>query len=154
VRRGASRAAVVCVGNELMADDGVGPAVHRRLLAAPLPRGSRLHLVGTCGLDLLEVLDGEELLIVVDALTLGAPPGTLHLLAETDLPRGRGMGTHAGDLAGTLAAGRRLDPDRVPARVLILGFEGAVFDRVGESMSPAVSARIDELVAAIWGHLE
>jgi hydrogenase maturation protease len=71
-------AIVACFGNVLRADDGVGPAVAQALLAAPLPAGVRVLEIGIGGIHLVqELLDGVDVLIVVDAVDLGRPAGTV-----------------------------------------------------------------------------
>jgi hydrogenase maturation protease len=71
-------AIVACFGNVLRADDGVGPAVAQALLAGPLPDGVRVLEVGIGGIHLVqELMDGADLLVVVDALDLGRQPGTV-----------------------------------------------------------------------------
>ena len=72
-------AIVACFGNVLRADDGVGPAVARALLAGPLDEGVRVLEVGIGGIHLVqELLAGSvDLLLVVDAVDLGRPAGTV-----------------------------------------------------------------------------
>ena len=70
-----SRAVVICIGNELVADDAVGHAVYSSLAEAGLPEAFRLEYCGVGGVALLELLTGQdELLVVVDAVQFGAPP--------------------------------------------------------------------------------
>jgi len=72
------RAVVACFGNVLRADDGVGPAVARALCAEPLPAGVRVLEVGIGGIHLVqELLDGVDVLLVVDAVDAGRPAGTV-----------------------------------------------------------------------------
>ncbi len=72
------RAVVACFGNVLRADDGVGPAVAAALVAEPLPDGVRVLEVGIGGIHLVqELMDGADLLLVVDAVDLGRPEGTV-----------------------------------------------------------------------------
>ncbi len=72
------RAVVACFGNVLRADDGVGPAVAAALVAQPLPDGVRVLEVGIGGIHLVqELMDGADLLLVVDAVDLGRPEGTV-----------------------------------------------------------------------------
>ena len=72
------RAIVACFGNVLRADDGVGPAVAYALLAEPLPDGVEVMEVGIGGIHLVqELLDGVDVLLIVDAVDLGRPPGTV-----------------------------------------------------------------------------
>jgi len=68
-------ALIVCIGNDLVADDGAGQAVHASLEAISLAAGTRLVFLGLGGIDLLEVMNGEDLLVVIDAVQLGAAPG-------------------------------------------------------------------------------
>ena len=71
-------AIVACFGNVLRADDGVGPAVAQALLAEPLPEGVRVLEVGIGGIHLVqELMDGVDLLLIVDAVDLGRPAGTV-----------------------------------------------------------------------------
>ena len=71
---------VVCIGNELVADDAVGFEVHARL-EQRLPRGVKLEYCSVGGIALLDLLDGtEECMVVVDAMCLGAAVGTLHCM--------------------------------------------------------------------------
>jgi hydrogenase maturation protease len=71
-------AIVACFGNVLRADDGVGPAVAQALQSERLPDGVRVLEVGIGGIHLVqELLDGVDLLLIVDAVDLGRPPGTV-----------------------------------------------------------------------------
>jgi hydrogenase maturation protease len=72
-------AIVACFGNVLRADDGVGPAVAQVLLAEPLPEGVRVLEVGIGGIHLVQELLHEpaDVLLIVDAVDLGRPPGSV-----------------------------------------------------------------------------
>jgi len=71
-------AIVACFGNVLRADDGLGPAVAHALLAEPLPAGVRVLEVGIGGIHLVqELMDGVDVLLIVDAVDLGRPAGTV-----------------------------------------------------------------------------
>jgi hydrogenase maturation protease len=72
-------AIVACFGNVLRADDGVGPAVARALLADDLPAGVRVLEVGIGGIHLVQELlaAAVDLLLIVDAVDLGRPEGTV-----------------------------------------------------------------------------
>ena len=54
-------------------------------------------------------------------------------------------------IADALELGRALG--RAPRRVVVLGLEGAAFG-IGEEMTPAVAAGLDELVASVLRELE
>ena len=72
---------VACVGNIFLSDDGFGVEVARRLADRPLPDGVRLIDIGIRGIHLAyELLDGCDLLILVDAAPHGTPPGTVSVI--------------------------------------------------------------------------
>lgn len=70
---------VACFGNVLRADDGVGIAVAERLLSQRLPPGVRVLDIGLGGIRLVQELlvGGIHALVIVDAVDLGRPPGTV-----------------------------------------------------------------------------
>lgn len=147
---------VVCIGNELVADDAVGYRVYRTLRETMLPPGVRLEYCGVGGVALLELLTGdEELLVVVDAVQFGAAPGTLHCLPWDRLPElpGQAVSAHGIGLKETIVIGRTLYPERLPERVLLLGVEGRCFDRLGEEMTPAVAAAVPAAVELLLKEL-
>lgn len=64
---------IACLGNPLMGDDGIGPAVASEL-------AKQGYEVVTCGSDLSLVLtriEDVDLLIIVDAVDWGAEPGSV-----------------------------------------------------------------------------
>lgn len=72
------KAVVACFGNVLRADDGVGPAVAQALQAESLPDGVRVLDIGIGGIHLVqELMTGVDVLLIVDAVDLGHPPGTV-----------------------------------------------------------------------------
>jgi hydrogenase maturation protease len=140
------RAIVVCIGNELVADDAAGYEVYQRL--APLP--ARLEYLGVGGFDLLPLLQGESHLVVVDAVQLGEAPGTVHVIPWQQLPEaGPEISVHGVGLKETIEIGRLLFPEQMPERVTLVGIEGRCFNRTREFMTAAVADAIDEAVAAV-----
>ncbi len=138
-------AAAVCLGSPFRGDDAVGPLV-----------AARLRRVGATVLDcadeptrLLDAWGGLDTVVVVDALRSGAAAGVLHRIDAGDGPLPRDLrlaSTHAMGIADALELGRALG--RAPARVVVLGLEGAAFG-MGEEMTPAVAAGLEGLVAAV-----
>jgi hydrogenase maturation protease len=128
----------------------VGPVVAERLRAA-----------GACVLDcadeptrLLDLWDGLDAVVVVDAVRSGAPAGTVHRVDAGDGPLPRDLGlasTHAMGIADALELGRALG--RAPRRVVVLGIEGTSYG-MGEEMTPAVAAELDGLVVSVLRELE
>lgn len=154
----ATQALVVCIGNELVADDAVGHAVFTQLAAQGLPGNVRLEYCGVGGIALLELLTGqEELMIVVDAVQLGDPIGTVRLWPWDELPvlaGGSAISAHGIGLKDTLVIGRTLYPERMPRQILLVGVEGRCFDQLGAAMTPDVAAAVPLAVAAICKELK
>jgi hydrogenase maturation protease len=142
---------VLCLGNELVSDDGVGLRVGRVLRSLALPSDVEVALVPAVSLDLLELIHGVRHLVVVDATTTGSPAGTLHRLA---LDAVTAFATppyccHALGLPELLQLVARLAPDLPVPRVTFVGIEAAVLDRFGTELSPSVAAAVPEAVAAV-----
>jgi len=150
-----ANALIVCIGNELVADDGVGSAIYKALAQRVLPPGVRLLLLGLGGIDLLELMAGERLLIVVDAVQLGGEPGTVVELVWQEVPQlsGRPVSGHGIGLNEAMALGSRLYPERMVAEAWLIGIEGACFDQLGEGLSDAVVGAIEPAVARILDRL-
>jgi hydrogenase maturation protease len=69
------------VGNIFLTDDGFGPAVLERLAGRALPEGVTATDFGIRGVHLAyELLDGYDVLVVVDAAPRGLAAGTVSLL--------------------------------------------------------------------------
>lgn len=145
------RILVAGIGNVFYRDDAFGVEVVRRLGQNPVPPGTTVLEVGIRGLHLaFELLEPWALLILVDSVEQGHPPGTLHLIepdpeeiasALATPPYGHGLEI-AGVFAATRALGGRLPPIR------ILGCEPATLDE-GVGLSPDVEAAIGPAVRRI-----
>jgi hydrogenase maturation protease len=143
---------VVGLGNRDRGDDGAGPEVAARLTGA-LP-GVRVveHEDPT---TLMDLWDGTDLVVIVDAVRSGHRPGTLVVVeaggdagplpAEPWAPTGRG-GTHALGLAAVLELARALD--RLPRRVVVVGIEVAEVGH-GAPMCAEVAAAVPAAVEAV-----
>lgn len=149
------RTLIVCIGNDLVADDGIGHEIYALLNRGALPDGVRLCLLGVGGMDLLDELDGEELLVVVDAVQFGAPPGSVHLLDWESIPTRdmRPVSGHGIGVKEALQVCRKLYPEKAAARVYLVGVEGHCFDQVGAGLTPEVREGLPEAVEKILGLL-
>ena len=149
------RILVAGVGNVFFSDDGFGSEVARRLLAADrLPDGVEVVDVGIRGMHLAyQVLEGYDVLLVVDTHAGGREAGTLVLLEHDLSTAGAGavfdphdMEPDAVlDLVGALARG--VDAHELQ-RVLVLGCEPA-HTHAGLGLSPPVTAAVDEAVEIV-----
>lgn len=139
---------VAGVGNLFLSDDGFGSEVARRLAGEPLPPHVRVHDYGIGGIHLAyDLLDGVNLLVLVDTVGRGAAPGTVALI-EPDLEGlpDRPVDAHAMDPAAVFANVQALG-GTVP-RTVIVGCEPAdVTEGIG--LSPPVDAAIGPAIDLI-----
>jgi hydrogenase maturation protease len=141
-------ARVLCLGNDLLADDAFGPVVAGRL-AASLPAGVEVTTTAATGFGLLENLLSARRLLVVDTVRSGsAPPGTVYLVREEDLRSPGGGSPHYIGLFEMLALARAL---RLPAPddVVIVAVEAADTTTVGGPIDPAVQAAVPAVLAQV-----
>jgi len=136
---------VLCLGNELLGDDGLGCVVADRL------RQFASSDVDICctpesGLHLLDRALGVRRLIVVDTVQTGnAPPGTIYQFLDSELPTVHGASPHHMGLCDALALARKLGLP-VAEEVTILAVEALDCLTLGATMSPPVSLTVPELV--------
>lgn len=81
--------AVFCVGNRLMLDDGIGPAVYDELVEHyELPDNVDLYDLGCMTMKLISKVSDYDLIITVDAVDgTDAEPGTVFRYQPDDLAR-------------------------------------------------------------------
>ncbi len=142
------RALVVCVGNSLVSDDGVAAAVHDALVAEKLPESVRLRQLNVAGLELLELFDGDDLLLIVDAEQSGDVPGTIKLSEASNVfSVHAATSAHDVGVAEALAIGRLLQPTKMPRRAAVITVVGSCFDQFRQALSPAVAVAVQEVVS-------
>jgi hydrogenase maturation protease len=140
---------VLGLGNLLLSDDGLG----LRLLEALPAEGAAAEFLdgGTQGLALLSYLAHRRALIILDAVALGAPPGTVHVLQGDAISAHHAVTAHGSNALELLAAARLLGD--LPPSVTIIGIEPACI-RTGIGLSAAVEAALPEALARARAVLE
>lgn len=150
-------ALVVCIGNELIADDAIGYEVYKLLLNLDLPGGTRVEFSGVGGLALLDFLcGGEQILIVVDAVQFGAPAGTIHCLSWDTVPSfgNSSISVHGIGLKETIDIGKALYPELMPESIILVGIEGRCFNLMRYAMTPETEAAAGPAVEYIRDKLD
>ncbi|HEX7832830.1 MAG TPA: hydrogenase maturation protease [Vicinamibacterales bacterium] len=80
------KTAIYGIGNILMGDDGIGPAVVRYLESHyDLGPDVTLEDLGTPSLDLPAYLAGYDTVIFIDAVAADAPPGTIRTYTREEI---------------------------------------------------------------------
>lgn len=141
---------ILCLGNDLLADDAFGLVVAEELRR----RFPQMDVVFTTdsGFQLIDYLAEIELLVVVDSVqTGGAVPGTLYVLRSSDIKSTYGPSPHYVGLLETLELARELLLS-VPKDVIILAVEASDCLTLGGKMHEAVRSAVPvtaDLVAEI-----
>jgi hydrogenase maturation protease len=136
---------VIGLGNEFRSDDGVGLIAARRLRA----RG--LAAVEHEG-DFAALIDrwrGAAGVILIDAVSAGTVPGTLHRFDASASPLPRELfksSTHTLDVADAVELSRALGT--LPARVVVFGIEAKQFS-AGKGLSAEVQDALPILIEEV-----
>jgi hydrogenase maturation protease len=144
---------VIGIGNAWRTDDAAGLAVTDALQASPPPGVEVLAREGE-PTELIDVWAGAEAVWLVDAVSSGAPPGTVHRLDASSEPLPAALfrvSSHLVGLAEAIELARALG--RLPPRVVVFGIEGAHFE-AGEGLSPEVADAVERVAAALCEETE
>jgi len=151
----APRILIAGIGNIFLGDDAFGVEVLRRL--PNFGPNVTVKDFGIRGYDLAyALLDGYELVILVDAAPRGDAPGTLYVMelnieaADSGEQTGSALDAHAMTPTGVLRLARSLGGP-LPARILLVGCEPASLggDEGFIGLSDPVSAAVDAAVPLI-----
>lgn len=157
-RRDHGTTLVLGLGNPLMTDDGIGLAALEWLRDDwILPDEVVLRDGGTWGLRLLPDVEDAARLLLVDAVDVGRPPGTIVVLERDELPRflSHKLSPHQVGVRDLLALAELRG--RLPDDTVAMGIQ-PVRVELGSGVSSEADAAMDELVSRIldrlerWGH--
>lgn len=145
-------ALLIGLGNPLRRDDGVGPAILRRLEALALPGVELRHHVAD-GAALMELWREAQRVYLFDAVASGGAAGTVHRLDARQRPLPSDFfhySSHAFSLAEAVELGRVLG--QLPPRLIVYGVEGRDY-APGEGLGAAVAQGVEQVVAAVAAEL-
>jgi hydrogenase maturation protease len=142
------RTRIICVGNELVCDDGVGMRVGRVLQKLSLGDGVSVEFHPQVSLDLIDAVLESERIVLVDATQTGQEPGTCSLMTgeQVGALAGSMFCCHGVGLPDLLLLASKLEPTAVVPEVRLVGVEAAVLDQFGTSLSPAVQKALPDAV--------
>ncbi len=124
---------IVGVGNILCSDEGIGVHIINRLKEMDLPDYVGIYDCGTNGIAVLEALDGCKKGIIIDAVSMGGPPGKIYRFTVDDILQMEDnlfklVSLHQFDLISTLKVAQITDVYHLPKDIVIIGIEGKSFD--------------------------
>lgn len=146
---------IICLGNPLMRDEGIGIRLASELLVhlADNPDVEVLDL-GTGGLSVMHAIAGRKKIIFVDCAIMGQSPGLMHSFTPEQVRSNKvrmRYSLHEGDLLNTLELSRRLG--QCPDDILIFGIEPKEIAH-GEGLTSELENNIQQYVQAILKELD
>lgn len=139
---------IIGIGHLDRGDDAAGRIVASRLRErAP----AHVEVIETDGeaAKLLDLMEGRDRVVIVDACLSGGMPGTIHRLDANAGPLPRpmfAMSSHAIGLVESIELARTLGT--LPGYCHVLAIEAERFD-LGVGLSPPVSAAVDAIVTEL-----
>jgi hydrogenase maturation protease len=143
------RAVLLGVGNILLTDEGIGVrAIERFERDFELPDNVEVLDGGTSAMEMLDDLEGLDLLVVVDCVRVGKAPASVVVLTEDEVPaffRQR-LSPHQVGLSDVFAT--MLLTGRAPRAIVVIGVQPV---EIGLSMelTPQVEAVMPTVLEAI-----
>jgi hydrogenase maturation protease len=144
---------VLGLGNTIMTDDGFGVKVVEALSSRYCFRGPVTLLDGgTLGLDLLPRLEGIAQLLIVDALEMQAPPGTVFRLEGEEVPRAFAskLSVHQMGVQDLLAVAEL--QGHLPHELVVWGVQPESIE-MGTELTTTTAAAIEPVVAGVVAEL-
>jgi len=145
---------VLGLGNILLSDEGVGVHVIRLLRERyQFPQEVEILDGGTLALDLLPYVEDADRLLIVDAVQMDAPPGTVARLVGEEVPAVLNLkySPHQMGLSDLLAAAHLMG--WYPTELVLWGIQPASMD-VGLELSPAVADQVETVVQNVLAELQ
>jgi hydrogenase maturation protease len=149
---------VLALGNPLMGDDGFGLAVLEQLRRSREAEGPLILMDGgTWGMSLLPAIEASSRLLLIDAINIGAEPGTTVRLEREQLPRyfSHKISPHQVDLREVLALAELRGT--LPNETVAIGVQPENV-QLGTTLSPRVQVKVADITDAAlrqlsaWGH--
>ncbi|MBI3193274.1 MAG: hydrogenase maturation protease [Ignavibacteriae bacterium] len=143
---------VIGVGNILLGDDGIGVHAVRELMKHQLLKNVTVVDGGTLGIELINYYIGYERLIILDALQVDAPPGTIVRINGVDIQSKGFVPASAHD--STLTDILYFTSSFIPlAQVTILGVVPDSTSFLSLSLSECVNNALPKLIELVLSEL-
>jgi len=135
---------IIGCGNRDRMDDAAGVLVGERLRETGIPA----EIQSGNAFELLASWEGQEHVVLIDAVVTGAPCGTVHVWEGNPprLPRTLQVSSHGFGLAEAIRLSQVLNS--LPDRITVYGIEGGQFG-LGETVSPEVLTAVERVAQQI-----
>ncbi len=140
---------ILGLGNPLQADDGIGCRAAEQLEKCTLPDNVQVLDGGTPGVGLVNLFEGRERVIIIDAAEMGREPGTVVRFQPEDVALTGSIdrvSLHRSGVADALNLARALSIE-LP-EIVVFGVQPARVEW-DAALSPAAQAAIPHLIDAV-----
>jgi hydrogenase maturation protease len=137
---------VLGIGNDILTDDGIGPKLVNEIKSKKVFTNIDFLNVFLGGLDILELIQGYEKVIFIDAIiTKDGIPGTVYHFKPADFKETLHLSNlHDANFLTALELGRKMGM-QIPEDIHIIGIE-IVEDRIfSNSLSPEMEMKYPEV---------
>ena len=137
---------VIGLGNILMRDEGIGVhAIHRFREQYQVPEYVEIVDGGTCGLDLMPVIEGRKKVLIVDAVNFEREPGYIDELVNDQIPArfSTKASLHHLGLMDVLSIVRLANA--MPEEICLIGIQPKTLE-LGLDMTPEMCDKVNVLV--------
>jgi hydrogenase maturation protease len=145
---------ILCLGNPLLGDEGIGVRVAEELKGLELPDGVSVVGGGTAGLRLISLMEGYQRVIIVDAADMGHPPGRVVRFTPSEVQLEMveaPLSLHQIGLVEALALAEALEV--APGELVIIGVQPGRVEMSGE-LSPEMEGAIPQIIRMILDELD
>lgn len=142
---------ILCLGNEIISDDGFGPEIARQLtLHSNLLEHTEVIFAPIAGFHLIDLLAGREKVLIIDTIRTGkAAPGTLYNFPACELAPSHNLTiSHQISLPIALELGKRIGA-KMPRVLDLIAVEAEDLETIREELTPSVRAAIDKAIELI-----
>jgi len=148
------KVAIVGVGNILLKDEGIGVKVVRELENEfSFPSDMALIDGGTAGHHLINMISDFDVLIVVDAVQGGEPPGTIYRFTLDQIPFevNTHLSVHQVGVQEALNQVKLLGKEQ---KVTFIGIEPQDISPWGMELTPVIAEKIPKLITLVLKELD
>jgi hydrogenase maturation protease len=134
--------AIIGIGNEIMGDDGIGPAILRTLSRESLPEEIDLIDGGTGGMSLLHTMKDYDRVVFIDSGDFGGIPGEIKVFTPDvahSVKKMRRYSLHEADLMEIIRLSQRVG--EAPEIIIVIIIQPKKIE-MNTSLSPELAAAV------------
>lgn len=139
---------IICIGNPFRRDDGAGVEC-AHILPFLVPYGIKVSTATGEGFDLIDRWKNSDAVILIDAASSDAKPGTIHRFDARKEPIPASYfksSTHEFCVAEAVEKAR--EQDQLPEHLILYGIEGADFGE-GAELTPIVEDSLEKVLVDV-----